>query len=427
MLSIKLIREHPEIVLADLKKRKDTEREKYIKKIQELDGAYLSLLQEAESLRHRRNSISKEIAQLKKQGQDATEQLKEAAKIPKRIEEIEIEQHQLKNKIDYHLMRLPNILHKSVPIGKDETENEVVTASGKKPTYDFPLKSHVDLLEQLDLVDLERAAKIAGARFWCLKNEGVLLDLALQRYALDFLIKKGFTPLQPPFMMKKSVYEGVTDLKDFEDVMYRVNEEDLYLIATSEHPLVGMFMNETLDPQTLPLKFAGVSTNFRKEAGAHGKDQKGIFRGHQFAKVEQLVLCNKEDSWKLHEELITNAKEFFTSLGLHFRVVNICTGDIGTVAAKKYDIEVWFPVQNAYREVVSCSNCTDYQARRLQIRYRTKEGNELVHTLNSTCVATSRAIAAILENYQQRDGSIKIPDVLVPYMGGLKSIKPKTS
>src|SRR3989338_711620 len=209
--------------------------------------------------------------------------------------------------------------------------------------------------------------------------------------------------------------------------MYKIQGEDLYLIATSEHPMIGMFQNEIFEPTQLPMKHVGISACFRKEAGAHGKDQKGIFRVHQFNKIEQIVICQPEESWKLHEELLENAKEFFQSLGFHFRIVNICTGDIGTVAAKKYDIEVWYPVQDAYREVVSASNCTDYQARRLGMRVRGKEENYPPHTLNSTCVATSRAIVAILENFQQKDGSVKIPDVLVPYMNEKRVLDRKST
>jgi seryl-tRNA synthetase len=425
MLGINLVRDHPDVILADLNKREDTEKVKYIKKVQEIDEAYRSLLHEAQRLRQKRNTISREIAQLKKAGKDASALLKEAADIPQRIQEIEIEQNQLKQKIDYYLMRLPNILHESVPVGKDDTENQLIEKVGKKPSYTFDLKSHVDILNDLNLVDLERAAKISGARFWFLKNEALMLDFALQKYALDFMVQKGFSVVQPPFMMNKKAYEGVTDLKDFEDVMYKIADEDLYLIATSEHPLTAMYTDEILEAKDLPLTVCGISTNFRKEAGAHGKDQKGIFRGHQFNKIEQIVICDPADSWKFHEQILGFAKDFFASLGLHFRVVAICTGDIGTVAAKKYDIEVWYPVQNAYREVVSCSNCTDYQARRLKIRVRGKEKNSFVHTLNSTLVATSRAVAAILENNQQKDGSVKIPDVLVPYMNGLKVIKHK--
>jgi len=253
-----------------------------------------------------------------------------------------------------------------------------------------------------------------------------MLDFALQKYAIDFMHNRGYTILHPPFMMNKRAYEGVTDLKDFEDVMYKVEDEDLYLIATSEHPLTAMFMDEIFEEDALPIKSAGISSCFRKEAGAHGKDTKGIFRGHQFNKIEQIIICKPEDSWKFHEELLKNVEDFFESLNLPFRTVNICIGDMGTVAAKKYDVEVWMPAQQKYREVASCSNCTDYQARRLGMRFRNKGKNTIVHTLNSTCVATSRALVGILENNQQKDGSILIPNVLVSYMNGIRKLeKPK--
>lgn len=425
MLDIKLIRKNPEIVRADLEKRKDQERLGYLEKVLALDGKYLSLLQEAEQIRARRNAISHDIGQLKKEGKDVSGLLAEAGKIPLRIEALEVEQNHIKDEVDYYLKRLPNILHESVPVGADETGNFVVGEFGKKPSFGFALKSHVDILQEFDFADFDRAAKIAGARQYFLKGDLVLLEMALQRYAADFMMQRGFTIVSPPLMLHREVYEGVTDLADFENVMYKIQGEDLYLIATSEHPLVAMYHGEILEPSCLPIKLCGISSCFRKEAGAHGKDQKGIFRVHQFNKIEQVVFCEPGQSWALHEELLQNAKEFFQSLGLHFRVVSICTGDIGTVAAKKYDIEVWFPVQNAYREVVSCSNCTDYQARRSGIRVRGKEENYPPHSLNSTCVATSRALVAILENFQQKDGSIAIPAVLVPYMGGKKSLVKK--
>jgi seryl-tRNA synthetase len=417
MLDIKLIRKNPDIIRRDLEKRKDTERKAHLDKILELDTKYLDLLQQAEKLRSRRNEVSREIGAFKKEGKDARALLAEAGKIPALIENIEVEQKHIKDEIDYYLKRLPNILHESVPYGADDTANVVVGEFGKKPSFSFPLKSHVDILLEHDFADLERGAKIAGARHYFLKRDLVLLEMALQRYAVDFMAQRGFTLLQTPLFMHRDVYEGVTDLKDFEDVMYKIQGEDSYLIATSEHPMMGMFQNEIIEPMQLPLKMCGISTCFRKEAGAHGKDQKGIFRVHHFNKIEQAIVCEPSESWRLHEELLQNSKDFFQSLGFHFRIVNICTGDIGTVAAKKYDIEVWYPVQNAYREVVSCSNCTDYQARRLGMRVRGKDENYPPHTLNSTCVATSRALVAIIENYQQKDGSIKVPDVLVPYVG----------
>jgi seryl-tRNA synthetase len=286
----------------------------------------------------------------------------------------------------------------------------------------------MDLGLTLDIIDIERAGKIAGARFFYLKREAVLLDMALMSFALEEMRRKGYTLIEPPCLMRRKPYEGVVSLSDFEDVLYKVENEDLYLIATSEHPMAAMFMDEVLKSEELPLKLAGMSTVFRKEAGAHGKDTRGIFRTHQFNKIEQFIFCKPEDSWRIHEELIQNAEEIAKKLGLPYRVVNSCTGDIGTVAAKKYDIEAWMPAQNAYREIVSCSNCTDYQARRLNIKYREKEGEApkgFVHTLNSTAIATGRTIVAILENYQQEDGSVVVPKVLGKYVGGIEKIEPK--
>jgi seryl-tRNA synthetase len=327
-----------------------------------------------------------------------------------------------------YLMRLPNLLHESVPTGKDENDNVQVRTWGKIPKFGFPVKGHMDLGLTLDIIDIERAGKIAGARFFYLKREAVLLDMALMSFALEEMRRKGYTLIEPPCLMRRKPYEGVVSLSDFEDVLYKVENEDLYLIATSEHPMAAMFMDEVLKSEELPLKLAGMSTVFRKEAGAHGKDTRGIFRTHQFNKIEQFIFCKPEDSWRIHEELIQNAEEIAKKLGLPYRVVNSCTGDIGTVAAKKYDIEAWMPAQNAYREIVSCSNCTDYQARRLNIKYREKEGEApkgFVHTLNSTAIATGRTIVAILENYQQEDGSVVVPKALGKYMGGIEKIEPK--
>ncbi|MEM3580482.1 MAG: serine--tRNA ligase [Candidatus Bathyarchaeia archaeon] len=428
MLDIKLIREKPELIRENLQRRGEPEFLKMLDELIECDKLWRQHLTRLNDLRWERNRITMEIAAAKKKGVDATPMVSKAKEIDKEIVNLERLVGEYREKVRYYLMRLPNLLHDSVPIGKDEHDNVTVRTWGKIPRFNFPVKDHIELGLSLDIMDIERAGKIAGARFFYLKREGVLLDIALLNFALEEMVKKGYTPIEPPFMMRRKPYEGVTALSDFEDSLYKIENEDLYLIATSEHPMAAMFMNEVLKAEDLPIKFVGISPNFRKEAGAHGKDTRGIFRTHQFNKVEQFIFCKPEDSWKFHEELIRNAEELVQKLGLPYRVVNVCTGDIGTVAAKKYDIEVWMPAQNAYREIISCSNCTDYQARRLNIRYREKEGEppkSFVHTLNSTALATGRTIVAILENYQQADGSVIIPEVLRKYMGGLEKIEPK--
>ncbi|MEM3769780.1 MAG: serine--tRNA ligase [Candidatus Bathyarchaeia archaeon] len=428
MLDIKLIREKPELVRENLKRRCEPEFLRMVDGLIECDKLWRQHLTRLNDLRRERNRITMEIASLKKRDVDATLMVSRAKEIDKEIANLERLVGEYEEKARYYLLRLPNLLHDSVPIGKDEHDNVTVRTWGEIPRFNFPVKDHITLGLSLDIMDIERAGKIAGARFFYLKKEGVLLDIALLNFALEEMVKKGYTPIEPPFLMRRKPYEGVTALSDFEDSLYKIENEDLYLIATSEHPMAAMFMDEVLRAEDLPIKFVGISPNFRKEAGAHGKDTRGIFRTHQFNKVEQFIFCKPEDSWQFHEELIRNAEELVQKLGLPYRVVNVCTGDIGTVAAKKYDIEVWMPAQNAYREIISCSNCTDYQARRLNIRYREKEGEPpkgFVHTLNSTALATGRTIVAILENYQQADGSIIIPEVLRKYMGGLEKIESK--
>ena len=324
-------------------------------------------------------------------------------------------------------MQLPNVMHESVPTGKDESENVEIRKWGTPPQFAFKPLDHIDLGLKLDLVDLERAAKVAGARFYYLKNELVRLNYALISFALDFIARKGYTLIQPPYLLKREAISGAVALSDFEDTIYKIEGEDLYLLATSEHALNALHLGEILDGKALPLKYGGVSPCFRKEAGAHGRDTKGIFRVHQFEKVEQFVFCKPEDSWSEHERLITNAEEIFQALELPYRIVNICSGDLGTVAAKKYDLEVWLAGQQRYREAVSCSNCTSYQAVRSNVRYRdkTSEPTRYVHTLNSTFIATERTLVAIMENFQQADGSVVLPEVLGPYMDGLDAIRAK--
>jgi len=296
---------------------------------------------------------------------------------------------------------------------------------GERPVFDFEPKSHADIAAALGILDLERAAKVSGSGFYYLRNELALLDYAIMHYAINRLLKKGFALIEPPYMIRRKPYEGVTDLADFESVMYKIEGEDLYLIATSEHAMGAMLMDEVINAEDLPLRFCGVSPCFRKEIGTHGRYTKGLFRVHQFNKIEQFVFSLPEQSWEIHEELQQNSEELYQELGLHYRIVNVCTGDIGSIAAKKYDTEVWM-ADGEFREVGSNSNCTDYQARRLNIRYRMKEGQApagFVHTLNNTALATSRTMIAVLEQYQQADGSVVIPEALRPYMNGLEVIE----
>jgi seryl-tRNA synthetase len=418
MFDIKIIRNDIEIAKKDLEKRGDKEKLDWLQNVSDKDVEFRKLKVELDGLRKERNKISLSIAEAKKKGDDVKKILADAKELPKKIADIELRVGKLQDDTKFYLMRLPNILHESVPKGKDDTENVEIKTVGKIPKFTFDIKNHVDIVEGLGLADFDRSGKIAGNGFYFLKGDLVFLEQALIRFALDIVSKKGYLPVYPPLMMRRKAYEGVTDLSDFETMMYKIEDDDEYLIATSEHPLVGQHMDEIFESGVLPVKYAGISPCFRKEIGSHGVDEKGIFRVHQFNKVEQIIFCKPADSWKLHEELIKNAEEIFKKLALPYRVVNICTGDIGTVAAKKYDLEAWLPHQKRYREMVSCSNCTDYQARRLRIRYNSKDGVKLVHTLNSTAIALGRVMVAIIENNQLKDGSVKIPKVLVPYMGG---------
>ena len=428
MLDIKLIRENPELVKNNLEKRGNPETTQMLEDLIAVDKEWRFNLTKLNELHHQRKQVTIEIAKLKKAGKEADSEVERAEDIDEKITRIEKQVTQQEQKTHDYLMQLPNLLDESVPLGKDSNDNVQVKTWGTIPKFNFPIKNHIDLALDLDQIDMERAGKISGARFFYLKNQVAQLDMALMSFAIEELTKNGYTPIIPPYLMKREAYEGVTALGDFADVLYKVENEDLYLIATSEHPMAAMYMNEVLKEQDMPLKLAGISTCFRKEAGAHGKDTRGIFRTHQFNKIEQFIFCKPEDSTKLVEELLQNAEDLLQKLELPYRVVNVCTGDIGTVAAKKYDIEAWMPAQNGYREVVSCSNCTNYQARRLGIRYREKEGappKGFVHTLNSTAIATGRTIVAILENNQQQDGTINIPKALRKYMGNLEKIDRK--
>ena len=372
------------------------------------------LIVELQRVKHQKNTLSKEISERKKRKEDASMKIHEMGEIGTEIRRLEEESKINEELFSKYIRSLPNFFHETVPLGKDENDNKITREYNgrlkvlKKPTEgiekseseimvhkELPgilqMKNHIDLANGLGLIDLERAGKISGSRFYFLKNEMVKLSMALSNFAIDYLIKEGYTVVQPPFMIRRDAMEGAVILSDFEETIYKIENEDLYMIGTSEHPLASMHMNEILDGKNLPIRYGGISTCFRKEAGAHGKDMKGLFRVHQFEKVEQFVFCKPEDSWKEHERLLQITEKFYEILEIPFRTIILCSGDLGKVSAKTYDIEAWFPAQNSYREICSCSNCTDYQARSLRIRYRNNPNDEtsLVHTLNSTSCSNS--------------------------------------
>ena len=426
MLDIYLFREKHEIIRADHDKR-GLPHDK-IDQVIHFDKLWLSLQHQTNQLRQKKNTAAKGISEAKKAGDEAKAKaiLSEVASLGKEISELEQQTEEALGQRDTIRMSIPNILHDAVPQGADESGNTVHSTYGEKPQFDFEPRTHNELITMNKWVDLKRAAKISGSRFYFLKGDLARLELALQTYAVDFIRQRGYTFVQPPVMMNRQAYEGVTDLGDFETVMYGVEPDKYYMIATSEHPLTSMYMGETIPEEQLPLKVVGVSPCFRREVGSHGQSDLGIWRVHQFTKVEQIVIAKPEDSWELHEELLQNCIDLWNELELHYEVVNICTGDMGTVAARKYDIEAWLPGAAQYKEVVSCSNCTDYQANRLQIKYgQPGHSNQpIVHTLNSTAVATSRALVAIMEQNQLPDGSVRIPEVLIPLMGGQATLEP---
>jgi len=422
MLDSKLLKQNPEVIIDMLKKRKI---EFPINDLISLDKRRRELIVEMQHVKHKKNALSHSIASKKKEKANSSLEISEMKDIGNRIISLEKEMSRVESQFDLLIRCLPNIIDQSVPIGNNENDNVILQHHGKIRKLDFKPKDHVEIATSLDLVDMERAAKISGARFYFLKKELVSMNYALILFALDFLSDKGYILTQPPYMIRRSAIEGSVILEDFEQVIYKINGEDLYMIGTSEHALASMHMNEILNGKQLPIKYAGISPCFRKEAGAHGKDMKGIFRVHQFEKVEQFIYSRPEDSRKEHEKMLTITEEFYNIIGIPYRTVLLCSADLGKISAKTYDIEAWMPGQSAYREIVSCSNCTDYQARRLGIRFKDKTNEEtrLVHTLNSTLVATERTMVSIMENYQTSNGEIEIPDTLRKYMGDMKKIK----
>ncbi|CAN6876991.1 unnamed protein product [Brassica oleracea] len=428
MLDINLFREekgnNPEII-------RDSQRKRFasvdlVDEIIELDKEWRQRQFEVDNLRKELNKLNKQIAKLKISGADATELIQQTEKNKEDYSTKEKEVGEACDVLKDKLKEVGNLIDDSVPVFEDEKDNPVIDFWGEKRVASpgQKLKNHVDLVELLDIVDTKRGAEIAGGRGFFLKGDGVLLNQALISFGLDFLKNREFTLLQPPFFMRKEVMAKCAQLAQHDEQLYKVTGggDDKYLIATAEQPLCAYHMDEWIDPKELPIKYAGYSTCFRKEAGSHGRDSRGIFRVHQFEKIEQFCITSPNDnaSWKMMEEMMENSKKFYQELKIPYRVVSIVSGALNDAAAKKYDLEAWFPSSETYRELVSCSNCTDYQARRLDIRYdQKKERNEqqYVHMLNSTLTATERTLCCILENYQRED-RVDIPEALQRFMGG---------
>ena len=419
-MDIKLIREKPELVKRNLERRNHPSCLKALEEVIRADENWRKIIFKLNELRREKNKLDREIANLKKENKSFEEKLIKAKEVSRKIEKLERKEKELRMKIKKLLFQIPNLLDESVPFGKDENENVEIRKWGKPPKFKFKPKDHLTLLRNLGLIDFERGAKVSGHQFYYLKGKLVILDLALQRFAIDFLVKKGFTLIEPPLMISKRSYEGmIGNPFDFAEASYKIEGKDLYLIPTAEYSLGAMFQDEVFLAKDLPLKLCGVSPCFRREVGTHGKYSKGLFRVHHFNKVEQFVFCLPEQSEEIFQEIQKNSEKLYQKLGLHYRVVFLCSGDTGSKATKSFDIEIWM-ADGKYRECGSNSNCTDYQARRLNIRFRLKEGAPVkgfVHTLNNTALATSRTIIGIVEQFQQADGSIKIPKVLWKYCG----------
>lgn len=423
MIDPKIVKDNPDLLLEMLKNRKVNFP---FSELLDQDRKRRELIIETQNFRHKKNTLSQSIARKKKNQENVEGELDEMKKVGEQMVSLENEKDVVEKRYSDLVYSIPNLLQDSVPIGESENDNIVIR------TYNDFIKSkikndHVNLANSLGLIDLERAAKISGARFYFLKNELVLMNQALTNYALDFLVEKGYQLIQPPYMLKKDAIRGSIIMDDFEDVIYKIENEDLYMIGTSEHAMASMHMDEILDSKDLPLRYGSISPCFRKEAGAHGKDMKGIFRVHQFEKVEQFVVTDSSNSSTEHERMLSVTERFYQNLELPFRTVLLSSADTGKVSSKTYDIEAWMPGQEKYRELASCSNCIDFQARRLKIRHRGKvnEETQLVHTLNSTLVATERTMVAILENYQTTKHSVIVPTVLRKFMNDIKEIKIK--
>ena len=423
MIDINLIRENPDLVKENIKKKFQDEKLPLVDKVIKLDKEWRKLKYSEDAFRARRNKISKEINRLKKNKKDASKTIKKAKEIPKKIEKIKEKRKLLEKEIKEIMYKIPNIIHSSVPIGKSDKENKVIKVIGKPKKFNFPIKNHVEIGEELGMLDFDISAKISGKGFYFLKGDLALLNMALVNFARDYMIKQEFEYIEPPLMIRKKILNGVYSHSEIEQMSYKIEAEDLYLIATSEHPLIGQFINKTFHTKELPIKQTAYSMCFRKEIGSHGIDEKGIYRTHQFNKQEMIVICEPAESYKWYDKMLNYSVDIFRKLEIPIRILESCSGDLADLKAKGCDLEAWSPKQKKYFEITSLSNMESAQARRLNIKIENKGKRYYAHTLNNTVIATSRALVAIMENNQQKDGSIKIPKILWKYMNGKKVIK----
>lgn len=427
MIDIKFLRENPEIVKQNIKNKFQDEKLPLVDEVIELDEKSRSVKCKGDELRAQRNSLSDQIGNLMRNGQkEEAESVKEQVKeINQKLVENEKMEEEYAGKIKKIMMQIPNIIHESVPIGKDDSENVENEKFGDPvvPSYEIPY--HTDIMESLDGIDLDSARRVAGNGFYYLMGNIARLHSAILSYARDFMINKGFTYCIPPYMIRSDVVDGVMSFKEMDEMMYKIEGEDLYLIGTSEHSMIGKFKGQLLNKENMPYTMTSYSPCFRKEKGSHGIEERGVYRIHQFEKQEMIVVCEPEDSWNWYDKLWRYTVELFRSMEIPVRTLECCSGDLADLKAKSCDVEAWSPRQKKYFEVGSCSNLTDAQARRLGIRIKGEKGNYYAHTLNNTVVAPPRMLIAFLENHYQEDGSITIPEVLWPYMGGTKILTPK--
>lgn len=425
MIDIKFLRENPDTVKENIKKKFQDSKLPLVDEVIELDAESRATQQEADDLRAKRNKISKEIGGLMAQGkkEEAEEKKAEVAAGAKRLAELEEKENELQEKITKIMMAIPNIIDASVPIGKDDTENVEITKYGEPVIPDFEIPYHTEIMEKVKGIDLDSARKVAGNGFYYLMGDIARLHSAVISYARDFMINRGFTYCIPPFMIRSNVVTGVMSFAEMDAMMYKIEGEDLYLIGTSEHSMIGKFIDTIIQEEELPQTLTSYSPCFRKEKGAHGLEERGVYRIHQFEKQEMIVVCKPEESTMWFEKLWKNTVDLFRSMDIPVRTIECCSGDLADLKVKSYDVEAWSPRQKKYFEVGSCSNLGDAQARRLKIRVNGENGKYFAHTLNNTVVAPPRMLIAFLENNLQADGSIRIPEVLQPYMGGQKEIR----